>query len=322
MRDNSKGYVGVAKGVSASDVYVWGACYYDYDDERTYCSSTAIAAGLDEAVEWGVDVVNMSLSGSMSDNDVAQAVATAYANDILLVAAAGNNLYGQNRYPAAYSQVIGVSGVSEDSTFSGPSGTQPCGGGFSNWGSHVEMSAPFYAYSTIGVDSYDEYCGTSMATPFVTGAIALMRAHEPGLNRDTIRSRMHAAAMDRGSSGWDSYFGYGTLDAEAALWLPRVDSMAGPTWITQSGNYQWEAFASRGGGAYTYDWKYRVYHQTPTCNYTTGWMSVGDDDETYNRFVRLPGYDFQIWVEVEDTLGDSASKIISVGVSDEAECPW
>jgi subtilisin family serine protease len=59
--------------------------------------------------------------------------------------------------------------------------------------------------------------GTSMSTPHVSGVAALLLTRNPTLDPDDIRSVLESTAEDLGSAGWDSVFGWGLLDAEAAL---------------------------------------------------------------------------------------------------------
>jgi hypothetical protein len=69
---------------------------------------------------------------------------------------------------------------------------------------------------------YDEYCnifmsGTSMATPHVSGLAALLLGEDPTLTPDEVRAYIESTARDRGAAGWDAVYGWGVIDAEAAL---------------------------------------------------------------------------------------------------------
>ena len=140
-----------------------------------------------------------------------------------MVAAAGNipdGLQGGHRvWPAAYSQVIGVSGVKDDGTFADSS---PCPW-FSNHGPHVDISAPFWALSTVGTDQYEDenqnWCGTSMATPHVSGTAALLRAQNPSWSNQQIVGRLLETANHPTGGTMDDYYGYGILDVAYALGL-------------------------------------------------------------------------------------------------------
>jgi subtilisin family serine protease len=248
-RNNSIGVVGVAPGINASDVYTYGAC----SSVSNSCPTDEVTAGINSGI-WNVDVISMSLSQPY-DAAQASAVAQAWNNGIVLVAAAGNNGGNTEIYPARYTNVIGVSGVNENKTFANPA---PCGSS-SNWGNHVDLAAPFTAYSTIGGNSYGTLCGTSMATPHVAGAAALVIARNPSWTNQQVVNQLFATAEDRGTVGKDVYFGYGIVDAAAAVGYitppPFSVSLSGPTYAYDQ--YVTITAAVNQAGSYYYVWDYR-----------------------------------------------------------------
>ncbi len=64
---------------------------------------------------------------------------------------------------------------------------------------------------------FDYYNGTSMATPHVSAVAALVKGANPSLTNEEIKYILKATATDLGSAGWDSIFGYGLVNAEAAV---------------------------------------------------------------------------------------------------------
>lgn len=94
-RYNSVGVVGGARSVGNADFYSWGAC----DNQSADCFSTQVQAGLDSAISWGIDVVNMSFSLPPSTG-LENAVAQAWAGDLVLVSTAGNGGIEFPQYPA------------------------------------------------------------------------------------------------------------------------------------------------------------------------------------------------------------------------------
>jgi subtilisin family serine protease len=70
-----------------------------------------------------------------------------------------------------------------------------------------------FSYST----GYDYLQGTSMATPFVSGLAALIRAVKPAWTPDQVQAAIEDTAVDLGPVGWDEDYGYGRIDADAAL---------------------------------------------------------------------------------------------------------
>lgn len=217
--NNSIGVVGVAPGLSASDVYSWAGC----SSATGTCNSDNIAAGIDVAGVEDVDVINMSFSRGTSHAGLANAVSAAWSNGIVLVAAAGNNVSNTIRYPANYWQVIGVSGVKDDGFFADESPCMLQNGtpAFSNYGSHVDISAPFWALSTVGTSNYEDendgWCGTSMATPHVSGAAALLRAEKPSWSNEQIVDKIKFTANHPTGSFRDDFYGHGVLNVEAVV---------------------------------------------------------------------------------------------------------
>lgn len=209
--DNAIGIIGAAPGISGSNLYSWAACDF------SQCYASDIAAGIAWGVDEGIKLMNISLHGP-AHLGIQTAVASASSAGALIISIAGNvssfdtSPDTVNIYPGALANVVAVSGVKEDTTFAN---TSPCsiGGGAylaSNWGPHVDIAAPFWAYTTNPVDSYITTCGTSFAAPLVTAAAAILWEENPGWSSSTLRLNLLAAARDLGSS---QYFGWGLVDA-------------------------------------------------------------------------------------------------------------
>ncbi|HEU0014185.1 MAG TPA: S8 family serine peptidase [Longimicrobium sp.] len=296
-RNNTIGVVGVAPGIAAADVFMYGACT-DFGS----CPTDEVTAGINAGI-FNTHVMNLSLS---QPYDAAQstAVSQAWANGIVIVAAAGNNLSNTTIYPAAYTNVIGVSGVNSNKTFAS-SGTTGCSG-YSNYGSHVDLAAPFSAYSTIGGNSYGTLCGTSMASPHVAGVAALIKSKYPTWTNTQIVNHLFNTAEDLGAAGKDVYFGYGLVRARAAV-TPVCTTISGPASITTAGTYTWTASACGGNGTYTYQWQYRTQGSAT-------WTNVGTNSSSYSRSVAAGDADFELRVTVTSG-GVSASDTHLVDVN-------
>ena len=94
---------------------------------------------------------------------------------------------------------------------------------FSNRGSYIEIAAPGSSvYSTYFDGGYTTMSGTSMATPHVAGLAALIWSQNSGWTNRQVRAQIRATAEDLGTSGWDSQFGYGRIDAAAAMGVRRL----------------------------------------------------------------------------------------------------
>jgi len=139
------------------------------------------------------------------------------AAGIVQVAAAGNS-GGAVIYPAAYPEVIAVSAT--DSTDAIAS--------WSSRGPEVDLAAPGVSiYSTYKGQTYKTLSGTSMASPHVAGATALVltQTAKCDLNGDgrcspaEVQQRLEASAEDLGTAGRDNLYGSGLVDAEKAISL-------------------------------------------------------------------------------------------------------
>jgi subtilisin family serine protease len=276
-RNNSEGVVGAAPGLAAGDIYVYGACA-----STGSCPTDQVTAGINAGI-WNVDIMNLSL---VQPFNLAQstAVAQAWSSGILIVAAAGNNLTETVTYPAGYANVIGVSGVGPDKSFAS---TSACGN-YSNQGSHVDLAAPFEAYSTMGTNTYGTQCGTSMAAAHVTGVAALLKSQNPSWTNQQIANALFARAEDLGPAGRDNQFGHG-LVMPVKPTLPEV-IIGGTSSISAAGTHSWTAYPSGGNGAYAYTWHYRVRG-------TSTWTPVGYG-QTYSRAVggSDPSFDLRVMV--------------------------
>jgi subtilisin family serine protease/subtilase family serine protease len=141
------------------------------------CDDFTIQQAIARAVEDGVNVINMSLGDTVYSQSLDNAVQDAWNAGLVIVAAAGNAGVTDPLYPAAFDNVISVAAFDEDHRRAS----------FSNYGNWVDMSAPgnlimsTYPMSQCPASStpgdtgcYTWLSGTSMATPHVAGAAALV----------------------------------------------------------------------------------------------------------------------------------------------------
>jgi len=214
-----------ALGVSG---VTWGGLGITLIPIRGIKDAAALMNSLIYAVDHGAKIINMSLGGAVDSPAVHDAVKYAARNGVVMVAASGNNGDGNILYPARYPETIAVGAIWEDE---GTIKISP----YSCYGSELDVVAPGGymrsgtdpngIYSTGWTPSGNTYMymqGTSMATPHVTGLVALLMG--AGLtDPDDIRNVLHNTAIDLGSPGRDDDYGWGLVDAEAAL-----DSIASP----------------------------------------------------------------------------------------------
>lgn len=231
--NNGIGMIGVCPGCSIIPVKV-----LNQSNQGTWAG---VAAGIVFAVDAGANVINLSLGGTSIAQAVEDAVRYATDKNVLVVAAAGNARSNAPFYPAALEDVVGVAATRNDDTR----------WSLSNYGYFVELSAPGYAiYSTYNnMDNayrgYNYMSGTSMASPHVAGLAALLLSQNPQLKVAELRSLMRSTATDLGDPGRDDYFGYGRIDAFAALQAnvpaPQPNAaVGGSVWNDVNVNGQWE----------------------------------------------------------------------------------
>lgn len=206
--NNGKGVAGVAPNVEIMP--------YKALTSMGFGSSDWIAAAIDHAADNGADVINMSLGGGHSAV-LHKAAEEAAKRGVVVVIAAGNSGKEGVGCPAHGEGVIGVSAVGPDDT------KAP----YSSWGKGVEIAAPGgdkrkagggILQDTVNGKNghvYAEYQGTSMATPHVAGAAAVLLGM--GLDAESTVDTLFATATDRGSDGFDEVYGHGRLDLGAAV---------------------------------------------------------------------------------------------------------
>jgi hypothetical protein len=125
---------------------------------------------------------------------------------VLIIAAAGNDYGGPCNYPGAYSEVVCVMATDSKNMLAS----------FSNIGG--EISAPgVYNYSTYLGSTYRYLSGTSMASPHVAGAAALIFSACPTCSASEVRNLINETAIDLGDPGKDILFGYGLVDLTSAF---------------------------------------------------------------------------------------------------------
>ncbi|MFM8581751.1 MAG: S8 family serine peptidase [Planctomycetaceae bacterium] len=208
---NGTGVIGVAPQAKLYGVKVLGA--------NGSGSFSAIISGLQWCIDNKIAVANLSLGSSTDPGTTVQtAFNNAYAAGLVIVASAGNSGAGVDTvgYPAKYASVIAVGSTTSTDALSS----------FSSTGPAVELAAPGSSiYSTVMSGGYGTMSGTSMASPHVTGVAALVvstglaDSNANGLINDEVRTILQTTAQDLGTAGRDNSFGYGLVDADAAVVL-------------------------------------------------------------------------------------------------------
>ena len=201
----------------------------------------SISAGITWAVDNGADVINLSLGmvappDAMDDPAFAEmqapivaALQHAAANDVIVMAAAGNHStswVANAAWPAAFPEATAVAAAD-------PFGERLYFSAFSHFAGGVDIAAPGCIHADLdpshvfsdGNATADEWCGTSMATPIAAAVAAMTRAVFPELDREQIVDRMAGFATANDYTMHGNLSGTDLLDRtvdEPALVTPPV----------------------------------------------------------------------------------------------------
>lgn len=211
--NNAKGIAGIAFNVSIMPVKVM--------DGNGEGSIIHVASGIEWAVNHGADIINMSIGTGEEEfysETLYDAVKYAQNNEVILLSSTGNDGVNRIYYPAAYPEVIAIGASNSSNTLAS----------FSNYGQGIDLVAP-------GTNILAEYCnnncsdhnlvsasGTSQAVPHISAAAGLLFSY--GSSSNQIKALLTSSTQDLGASGYDTSYGYGLLDIEAALALAQSDS--------------------------------------------------------------------------------------------------
>ncbi|AMR29306.1 hypothetical protein A0257_20855 [Hymenobacter psoromatis] len=187
-------------------------------------TTTGIFAGYEAivyAADHGCRVINMSWGGAGGYSRFEQDVCTyaAINRDVVLVAAAGNTPAELLFYPASYDHVLAVAATD-------PADAKAS---FSTYSHRIDLSAPgvtiFSAYGSKNGSVNADYwysSGTSLASPQVAGAAALVRARFPRLNAEQVQAQLRQSADTSiydvpANMNYRGYLGTGRLNIERAV---------------------------------------------------------------------------------------------------------
>ena len=185
-----------------------------------------IIHGIRWATDHDADIINLSLGMHYFSQALEDAIDYAYQQGVTVVAASGNDGTDLVDYPAAFENCIAVGAVRYDKILTY----------YSNYGDALDLVAPGgdrnedqngdgfpdgvfqETFRFLGMGwGYYPYVGTSMASPHVAGVAALIKSLHPEYGPDEIRQVLQETAEDLGPPGWDETYGYGLVDANAAV---------------------------------------------------------------------------------------------------------
>ncbi len=220
--NNSTGTAGIAFNACIMPIKVLNSA-----GSGTY---SAIANGITYAADHGAKVINMSLGGSSPSQTLLDAITYAYNKGVTIVAAAGNSSSSVPEYPAGYKPYVISVGATRFDEQLAP---------YSNFGPTVDVVAPGGDTSVDqNGDDYGDgilqqtfnpttknptqfgyyfFQGTSMASPHVAGVAALILSKNSSSTPEQVKQILTSTAKDLGTAGRDDTYGYGLVNATAAL---------------------------------------------------------------------------------------------------------
>lgn len=231
---NSEGVAGAGWNTTVMPLRALGknGAGTEYDIEQAIRYAAGLRNDSNTVPPRRADVINLSLGGPDRPTGTAMQdlMDEARRNGVFVVAASGNEGSSRVNYPAALDGVIAVGAVDINRQRAY----------YSNYGGALDLMAPGGdnatdvngdgipdgVVSTLGDTSsgylrhiYDYSIGTSMATPHVAAVIALMKAVNPALTPDHFDSLLAQGEItdDLGSTGADSQYGYGLINAHKAV---------------------------------------------------------------------------------------------------------
>ena len=172
-------------------------------DDDGLGNSYDVAQGIVQAVDRGVQIINMSLGVYQDATLLRQAIKYADDRGVIMVAAAGNDGYNRMPYPAAYPQVLAVTAVDA-------SGQHAL---FSNQSKEIDFAAPGVGVLTANEDKGTTlFSGTSAAAPFVSGTLASLISGDDALPPKQAVEALKRYLNDQGAPSVDPVYGSGLVD--------------------------------------------------------------------------------------------------------------
>lgn len=188
-------------------------------DGSAYIST--IAKGITYAADHGANIVNASFAHLTDSPTIQSAANYMRSKGGLVVVTAGN--YGTLDSTPNTSAVISVSATDSNDTLTS----------WSSYGPFVDVAAPGAGiWTTTMGGGYAAVSGTSFSSPMTCAVLALMKSVNLSLSNDQLESILESTAVDLGTPGHDQYFGYGRINAAAAV--AAAASFAAPTLDSQA----------------------------------------------------------------------------------------
>lgn len=214
-QQQDRGMIGLAYGAKAMVLRAFNLLGIGDEDD--------IAAAIIYAAANGASVINCSFGDIVRSKLIAAAIEYARAVDVVVVASSGNSGSDLPHYP---SDEVGVLSVGASNQANRPAL-------FSSYGERLFILAP--GSDILGAALHgglDRFSGTSFAAALVSASVALLRAYDPSLNADQIRTILAQSASPI-TAAWERRSGHGVVSPVAALEYARSNGIVR---ITAPGN--------------------------------------------------------------------------------------
>lgn len=197
-------------------------------DANAYAYWSHVASGLYWAADNGAKVANISY-GAASSSSVMSAADYMRSKGGVVFVSAGNA--GTEVTTATSTSITVVSATNSADVITS----------WSNWGSLVSLAAPGEGiWTTERAGGYTAPSGTSFAAPLAAGVAALVMSARPDLSVAQVQNALYSSARDLGAAGRDKQYGFGRVDAAAAVQTAKAmavaDTQAPVVSITSPGN--------------------------------------------------------------------------------------
>ncbi|MGH9150695.1 MAG: S8 family serine peptidase, partial [Acidimicrobiales bacterium] len=201
--DNGAGIAGASWGAAVMPVRVLG------DDGAG--TDIELISGIRWAADNGASIIVLALAGYGDNPSLRDAVDYAAGRNVVVVASAGNDGAPLPQYPAAYPSALAVGATDALGRLVN----------FSQHGPWLDLVAPGSGIASTALGGgYATGSGTSFSAPIVAGVAALVRTQNPAWSAAEVARRLAATAQDRGPVGLDDGYGFGVVDAWAAVGGP------------------------------------------------------------------------------------------------------
>lgn len=205
---------GVAPG---SSLLTYKIAFGNQNDQRSedcfggagYVGKTELVRVLNQAMNDGAQIINLSASSNDGNDQMKWTVARAMSSGVILVTAAGNNATDEDLTSLSqWSGVIGVTAISTDGTRQD----------YSSWGEGVvttSIGGPF-SLRDFASGEVQQRSGTSFSAPVVTGVLALAKQRWPEATSNQLLQLLVKTGLNP-DHGWNKYTGFGGIDPGAIL---------------------------------------------------------------------------------------------------------